>query len=327
MTQYKLLVCGGTFDLFHKGHKAFLKKVFDSSDKVLLGITSNLYIQSFKNSLQIEDFEIRKKEVEHFLESINALEKAEIVSIDNAYEPYLEISTDYQVIAVTPQTKKAALDINLKRKQRGIFELEIMVVPFLYAEDGGIISSTRIRNGEINRDGRPYLNSQWNNKNLILPEDLRAVLQEPWGEIFDKIPQGINSLKTVVVGDVTAQKFNEKKIEQFLSIVDFFIHRKIKFHKLSELGFDGQNVKKIKNPHGEITPELIQVLREAFNKKTKTVILIDGEDDLAVLPVLLISPLGFSIFYGQPDQGLVRINVNEENKEKAYRLIEGFDKK
>jgi len=211
MEQYKLLVCGGTFDLLHAGHKAFLKKVFDSSDKVLLGITSNLYTQSFKNSLQIEDFEIRKKAVEHFLESINALEKAKIVSIDNAYEPYLEISTDYEAIAVTPQTQKTALDINLKRKQKGISELEIIVVPFLYGGDGKIISSTRIRNGEINRDGRPYLNSKWSNKNLILPEELRAVLQKPWGEILDEIPQGIDVLKTVVVGDATAQNSMKRK--------------------------------------------------------------------------------------------------------------------
>jgi len=65
-------------------------------------------------------------------------------------------------------------------------------------------------------------------------------------------------------------------------------------------------------------------VKEAFDKKTKTVILVGGEDDLAVLPVLLIAPLGFSIYYGQPGEGLVRVDVTEENKEKAYRLVEKF---
>jgi len=324
MNKYKLLACGGTFDLLHAGHKAFLKKVFDSSDKVLLGITSNLYIQSLKNNLHIEDFEIRKQVVEHFLESIGVLAKAQIVSIDSAYEPYLETSLDYQAIAVTPQTEQAAIEINIKRKQNGAPKLEVVVIPMKQAQDGELISSTRIRNGEINRDGRFYLNPQWNNKNLILPENLRSVLQEPWGEVLNEIPQGIDSLKTVVVGDATARKFNEKKINQFLSIVDFLIHREIKFHQLSELGFNNQNMQKVNNPHGEITPELIQVIKKTFNKKTQTVILIDGEDDLAVLPVLLISPLGFSVFYGQPNEGLVRVEVTEENKEKAYRLVEKF---
>jgi uncharacterized protein (UPF0218 family) len=44
------------------------------------------------------------------------------------------------------------------------------------------------------------------------------------------------------------------------------------------------------------------------------------------LPVLLIAPLGFNIFYGQPNEGLVRILVTEENKEKVYQLTESFDK-
>lgn len=324
MAKYQLLVCGGTFDLLHKGHKAFLKKVFDSSDRVLLGITSNLYIQSFKKSSKIEDFEIRKQAVEHFLKSINVLGRFQITSIDNAYEPYLETSIDYQVIAVTSQTEKTAADINVKRKENGVPELEIIVIPMELAEDGGVISSTRIRNGEINRDGRLYVNPKWKNKKLILPENLRSELQKPWGEVLSEIPQGIDSSRIVVVGDATTQKFNDKKVGQFLSIVDFLIHREVKFHRLSELGFDGQDVQEIKNPHGIITPELIQAIKEAFDKKTKTVILIDGEDDLAVLPVLLIAPLGFSVFYGQPNEGLVRVDVAEENKEKAYLLVEKF---
>ncbi len=326
MAKYNLIVCGGTFDLFHAGHKAFLKKVFESSEKVLLGITSNLYTQSFKESPQIEDFEIRKKAVEHFLGSIGVLERVKIASIDNAYEPYLETSTDYQAIAVTPQTQQVALDINAKRKENGLTELEVVVIPMELAQDGTAISSTRIRDGQINRDGRLYVNPKWKNKKLILPETLREVLQKPWGEILNEIPASINSLKTAVVGDATAQKFNDAKIDQFLSIVDFLIHREIKFHELSELGFNGQDVQRIKNPPGTITAELFESIKTAFgeNSSRRKVILIEGEEDLAVLPILLIAPLGFSVFYGQPGEGLVRVDVTEENKEKAYRLAEKF---
>jgi len=54
---------------------------------------------------------------------------------------------------------------------------------------------------------------------------------------------------------------------------------------------------------------------------------VDGEEDLAVLPVLLIAPLGFSIFYGQPNEGLVQVQVTEENKEQAYQFVNSFDKR
>ncbi|MGA2911156.1 MAG: pantetheine-phosphate adenylyltransferase [Candidatus Levyibacteriota bacterium] len=326
MGKFNLVVCGGTFDLFHAGHKAFINDVLNQAEKVLVGITSNVYVQSLKNNLGIEDFQIRKQAVQQYLKSIDASDRVQIVEINSAYEPYLETATDYRAIVVTEQTEKVAIAINAKRQQNGVSLLEIVISPMKKAEGGGLISSTRIRNGEINRDGRLYLNPKWQNKNLILPESLRPILQKPWGEVLNEIPQGIDGSKTIVVGDATAQKFNGKKVGQFLSIVDFLIKREIKFHQLSELGFDGENIQHITNHHGAITPELFQAVQSAFKTKTQTVILIDGEDDLAVLPALLVAPLGFSIFYGQPNEGLVQILVTEENKEKAYQLIQSFDK-
>lgn len=324
MVKFNLVVCGGTFDLFHAGHKAFIQDALNISEKVLLGITDDSYIQTFKNNLGIEDFQARKFAVERFLDLIHATDRVQIVGIGNAYEPYLETSTNYQAIVVTNQTEQVARDINLKRLQNNIPQFEVVVSVMKKAQDGGLISSTRIRNGEINRSGRLYLNSEWRNKNLILPENLRSVLQQPWGKIFTDAPQNIDGSKVIVVGDATAQKFNQKNIGQFLSIIDFLIQREIKFSGLPELGFNNQNSQQVRNPHGMITSELFEAIHLAFKAKTQTVIQIEGEDDLAVLPVLLIAPLGFSIFYGQPNEGLVQVIVSEENKEKAYALASKF---
>ena len=168
MGKFNLVVCGGTFDLFHAGHKAFINDVLIKSEKIVLGITGDAYVRNFKNNLGIEDFQIRRKAVEQFLDSISAQNKVQIVEINSAYEPYLETSTDYQAIVVTEQTKQAAIEINSKRKQNGAPQLEIIVIPMKKAEDGGLISSTRIRNGEINRDGRLYLNPEWQNNHQML---------------------------------------------------------------------------------------------------------------------------------------------------------------
>ena len=187
MGKFNLAVCGGTFDLFHAGHKAFINDALSQSEKVLLGITSDTYVQSLKNNLGIENFEIRKQAVQQYLKSINVSDRVQIVEINSAYEPYLETATDYQAIVVTGQTERTAREINAKRQQNGVPPLEIVISPIKNAEDGRIISSTRIRNGEINRDGRLYLNPQWQNKNLILPENLRPVLQKPWGEVLTRL--------------------------------------------------------------------------------------------------------------------------------------------
>jgi cytidyltransferase-like protein len=324
MAKFNLAVCGGTFDLFHAGHKSFIQDALNASGKLLLGITDDGYIQNFKNNLGVEDFQTRKFAVERFLSSINATDRVKIVGINNAYEPYLETSAEYDAIIVTAQTEQAAQEINIKRNQNNIPQLEVVVSEMKKTEEGGLISSTRIRNGEINRDGRLYLNSQWRSKNLVLPENLRFALQKPWGQVINEIPNDLDASRVVAVGDATAQRFNAKNLGQFLSIVDFLINREVKFSQLSEMGFTGQQILQVKNPAGAIAPELFQVIETVFKTKMPTVIQIDGEDDLAVLPVLLIAPLGFNIFYGQPNEGLVQVIVSEENKEKAYQLASKF---
>jgi pantetheine-phosphate adenylyltransferase len=325
MQKFRFLVCGGTFDRFHKGHKEFLNKALESADKILIGVTSNSYVKSFKKGTEIQDFKIRKRAVKDYLISTEAYEKAQIVSIDNAYEPYLETSVDYDAIAVTHKTHKRAVEINSKRKQNGASELKIIIVPMVYAQDGLEISSTRIRQGEIDRNGRLYISPDWKNKTLILPENLRPILQSPWGKVLSEIPRKLNGLRTIAVGDATAQKFNQQNINQFLSIVDFLIDRKVKFKNLLDLGFDNEDAKKAKNPPSQITSELFQAIIQSLEGKNRQIILVDGEEDLAVLAVLLVAPLGFSVFYGQPNQGLVHVKVTEENKEKAHQLINKFE--
>ncbi len=325
MTKYNLIACGGTFDLLHAGHKSFIQNILRVSEKIVLGLTSDAYVQAFKEGKEIESFESRKKVLEQFLNSINASERIQIVSIDDYFGPLLANEFNPQAIAITSQTEQMAVDINKKRQEKKLPELEIVKVTLGLAEDGKIISATRIRNGEINRDGRLYLNPNWQNKTLILPENLRPELQKPWGEVLFEVPENIEAAKTITIGDINTQMFNQKGVGQFLSIVDFLVQRQIKFHDLSELGFNNHIFQKVKNPHGTITPELFRAVTEAFKTKDKKVILVEGEEDLAVLPVILVSPLGFSTFYGQPNVGMVRIDVTEKNKEKAHELVSKFE--
>lgn len=322
--KYNLVVCGGTFDLLHKGHKKFLQDILDISLEVLLGITSDSYVTELKNK-QIESFEIRKKVVEDFLESIEARERVKIVSINQTQGPLLTNAFNPRAIVVTPKTQSVAIEINIKRKYLGLPNLEIIVIEMKPAEDGDLISSTRIRNGEINRDGRLYLQKSWLENKLCLPNSLRPLLQKPFGKILNSVPSGLTAQKIIVVGDISTQKFNKKGIGQFLSIVDFIVRREKKFNKLSELGFtDDIPTIMVENEPGTITPELFGAIKSAFATKRRQVILVKGEEDLSFLPIMLLAPLGFSVYYGQPNQGLVEVAITEENKEKVYDLISKF---
>lgn len=325
MAKFRLGICGGTFDFFHAGHKKFITGVLKSSEEIILGITSDSYIKSFKAKEGIESFAVRKKAVEEFLESFGFENRVEIISINSPYDPLLTKSFDPEVIFVTHQTKNTAEEINKKRKEKSLKALDIKVLPLKRADDGKLISSTRIRSGEINREGRIYTSPKWQNKKLILPLDFRSALQQPLGKILKEIPKGLDSSKVITIGDMTTQKFNKNNAAQFLSIVDFLVHRKKIFKNLSELGFkNDQNSIIVKNPPGTINSQLFEIIRKIFKEKERKVILVEGEEDLTVLAVLLVAPLGYTIFYGQPDQGMVKVNINEENKEKTYKLLEKF---
>ena len=60
---------------------------------------------------------------------------------------------DFDAIVVTEETEPTAIEINEIRKKKSMKPLDIVVVSFVLADDNIPISSTRIRNGEIDKKG------------------------------------------------------------------------------------------------------------------------------------------------------------------------------
>ena len=57
-----------------------------------------------------------------------------------------------------------------------------------------------------------------------------------------------------------------------------------------------------------------------------SLVLVDGEEDLAVLPLILILPDSSVILYGQPNEGVVFCEVNPTLRKKAEELLSCFVK-
>jgi pantetheine-phosphate adenylyltransferase len=335
-----LIVCGGTFDRFHKGHREFLDYAFSIGEKVIIGLTSDEYVKISKlptslklrgasksqNSNPIEPYENRKENLEEFLLQGKIQDKVAILKIDDLFGSTLSKDLLINAIVVSEESKKGADIINQKRKELGLIPLEIFVFPKVLAEDGGIISSARIRNGEINKEGKPYVKDLWFKKNLKLTGNLRQEFQKPFGELFKNIENSFKNRNYLVitVGDITTKNFNERSFCQNMSIIDFRVAREKKFSKLSELGFkEKEYIYKVNNPAGYITSNIFKKLAEIIKSgmRSKVILQVDGEEDLAVLPLILLSPLNTAIYYGQPNQGVMRIIVSEVSKNKAYSLI------
>lgn len=323
--KYKVVVCGGTFDLFHEGHKNFLTQVFNHAGKVVIGLTSDLYTSKFKVGIS-EDFKTRKEKLINFLIQEEVLEKTEIVEIDNIYGPLLGKDFIADAIAVTEETNKTAIEINEERVALGLQSLDVLIFKMDVAQDNKLISSTRIRNGEIDRSGKLFINPAWAEKSFVLPQNLRAKLHEPFGKIINSIPKDLSPDKIITIGDITTQKFNNKKIGHRLSIVDFVVERRKKFSRISDLGFPNNlEVIKVNNSSGQISWDLFQAIVNSFKTDKRKIILVNGEEDLSVLPVILSAPLGYKIYYGQPGEGLVEVEVTEESKEKGFELLSKFN--
>ena len=152
MRKFKTVAVGGTFDEFHKGHRALLQKAFEVGEHVLIGLCSDDFARKLRKSHRIADYEERLGNLQQFLRKLGASDRAEIVPLNDPYGITLSRGC-VEAIVVSRETEPRAYEINEKRKAEGLPPLNIIVIDMVQAEDNVSISTTRIRRGEINHEG------------------------------------------------------------------------------------------------------------------------------------------------------------------------------
>ncbi|MBM3212057.1 DUF359 domain-containing protein, partial [Candidatus Poribacteria bacterium] len=65
-------------------------------------------------------------------------------------------------------------------------------------------------------------------------------------------------------------------------------------------------------------------LHRLYMRETCFVVKVIGEEDLAGVPAILLSPLGTVVLYGQPQQGIVVVEVSEEKKRQLLQLLDRY---
>ena len=149
---FETVAVGGTFDLFHRGHRALLRQAFKVGNRVLIGLCSDDFVKKMRKPHGIASYAKRLEELEKLLRKKGVLERAEISSLDDAYGLTLS-DTRIEAIVVSEDTEPRAHKINKKRESLGMQPLPIVVVKMVLSEDHYPISSTRIWFEEIDREG------------------------------------------------------------------------------------------------------------------------------------------------------------------------------
>jgi pantetheine-phosphate adenylyltransferase len=153
--KFKIVAVGGTFDEFHKGHRTLLMKAFEIGEKVLIGLSSDEFAEKLIRDKKhdIACYEKRLAELKEFLKKHGFLGRAEIISLNDAYGVTLSQGC-LDALVVSRETEYMAQEINKRREKKGLKPLSIIVVEMVPAENCVPISTTRIRQGEIDREGR-----------------------------------------------------------------------------------------------------------------------------------------------------------------------------
>jgi hypothetical protein len=160
-----------------------------------------------------------------------------------------------------------------------------------------------------------------------LPQWLRPALQQPLGELVVEIPDWFKKNRPpvlITVGDVVTARFLGAALSPDIGVVDHRVMRSGSGPDIRKT-IDGWRVKevRVKNPPGTITLDLMRAF-EIPDRPIK--IVVEGEEDLAVIPAVQTAPEGSVVVYGQPHRGMVVIRVTSEVKRRFSKFLQQFER-
>jgi len=156
----KIAVVAGTFDRLHIAHLMMLWTAFKLGDHIIVGLMKD---ESLKGKIYRElmyDYKSRcerlKKLLNNWVKTIMKGKTYEIVPIAGPYDVITEVENiDYLV--VSEETLPRAIAINAIRRNRGLKEVKLVVIPIIRAADLRPLASHRIRVGEVDHLGNSKL--------------------------------------------------------------------------------------------------------------------------------------------------------------------------
>ncbi|WP_250137789.1 GTP-dependent dephospho-CoA kinase family protein [Halorientalis salina] len=165
-----------------------------------------------------------------------------------------------------------------------------------------------------------------------LQAELRSELKEPVGPIYTDTDAMLAEAERplIAVGDIVTYHLMTAERMPDVALVDGKTKRSaVEDHIRAEIdggAFDRE--RRVSNPPGTLSADLLTALRDAITDAAEgrsTVIVVDGEEDLAALPAVVAAPTGASVVYGQPDEGMVLVTCEGEAVDRMRDLLGRMD--
>ncbi|MBX0286947.1 GTP-dependent dephospho-CoA kinase family protein [Haloarcula salinisoli] len=162
---------------------------------------------------------------------------------------------------------------------------------------------------------------------LDLPETLRSELKEPMGAIYTDTAALLADAgePLVAVGDMVTYHLLEAGRVPDLALVDEQTKRSAVDSDVTAAitGFD--RTVAVANPAGTLTSELLEAMRAGLDSDATTLVDVDGEEDLAALPAVLMVSETASVVYGQPDEGMVLVTPDGAVRDRVRSILSRMD--
>lgn len=309
---HRVVGLGGTFDHFHAGHEKLLQFADQLGERLLIGLTIQQLTQTKAYPQTIQDYELRQQQLIHYCHQHHI--KAEIFPLKDVFGPTLE-GSEVRALAVTQETTPGADQINQARLHLNMRPLPVYICDYFIAENGQPLHAEAIRAGQLNRHGQEYAALLTHDAQLT--DTQREFFSQPQGKLVAAPSQTAPLI--CVVGDVCLENFLTNHWPHTLGIYDGKQQR-AEYQPVTLENI--QPAKTVENPAGSISLALTTALKALLSAPDQQSYLkVKGEEDLAAVALFLLLPLGSLVYYGQPNQGMVEVVVDEVFKEKIRQVL------
>jgi uncharacterized protein (UPF0218 family) len=161
-----------------------------------------------------------------------------------------------------------------------------------------------------------------------LPERLRAELAKPLGSVLppaEAVPRARRAKALATVGDVTTATMLGEGLSPRVMVVDNRTKRGAVPVHVREQVREGTPIVQVRNEPATISEELWQAVAAAWSARAPTLIEVQGEEDLATLPAVLLGPSQGVVAYGQPDQGIVLLTIDDAARGRVRDLLKHME--